>query len=595
MELRDSRRLTGANFLWSRPGALLEVTLAEDELDLEKPLIEAWSLEARRLFESLGWQAQSLCVRELGIPLEARSPDCARCIALALSAPLDGLYTATSVAEAALDGALARLNGKPLAPGDEKFLATEARLRKELAEEVNPALLALRQAAHARDVCFLSDDDKVSVGMGAGSLTFAAREAPDPARVAWEQVHDLPMVVVTGTNGKSTTVRLLAAVANAAGLVPGISSTDWVRVGDEILDVGDWSGPGGARLVLREKRVELALLETARGGLMRRGMALESCGLAVILNISADHLADWGTPTLEDLADAKFIVTRVASCVVLNADDEQIVKAAARHLNDKQEIIWFSLDAESELVRGHLAGGGRAVLAETGKIVLRGPWHLAGDRSTQTFALCTLADIPLTLGGAALYNVANALAAVAAAADMGIEAAAISRGLRDFKSDPKDNPGRLNEFLIGGVRVLVDFAHNHSGLAALCELTSSLPAQRRLILLGQAGDRDEESIREMVRIAWQAGPAMLLLKELDLHLRGRELGEVPAIMEDELRQLGAPADRWSYASSELQAVQEALEWAQPGDLLLLLIHDSRDEVLAKLGAAAAETVKGSSD
>jgi UDP-N-acetylmuramyl tripeptide synthase len=116
-----------------------------------------------------------------------------------------------------------------------------------------------------------------------------------------------------------------------------------------------------------------------------------------------------------------------------------------------------------------------------------------------------------------------------------------------------------------------------------------------LILLGQAGDRDEESIREMVRIAWQAGPAMLLLKELDLHLRGRELGEVPAIMEDELRQLGAPADRWSYASSELQAVQEALEWAQPGDLLLLLIHDSRDEVLAKLGAAAAETVKGSSD
>jgi UDP-N-acetylmuramyl tripeptide synthase len=191
-------------------------------------------------------------------------------------------------------------------------------------------------------------------------------------------------------------------------------------------------------------------------------------------------------------------------------------------------------------------------------------------------------QIPIALGGAARFNVANALAAAAVAEILGFSLEEIRSGLRNFQSTPAQNPGRQNRFELGAVHAMVDFAHNPHGVRAALEMAWSLPGERRLIVLGQAGDREELSIREMARLAWDARPDMIVIKELTEHLRGRAPGVIPALIEDELRALGAPEERFVHCESELEAVSWALDWARPGDLLLLFVHDKREEVLALL-------------
>ena len=592
MRLQDSRRLPGPNVLSARPGALVELVFSPEECaagPTPATVRGAWRRELRGMLEALGWQDEVECTGEvMAMPDEASG---ARGLRLAFSAPLDALYAATEVNEWALSAALGSLGAAVdglSCPKGESFSAAVGRLRGVISAEARPELLALREAAHARGLIFLSDDDQASVGAGCGARTFPVTELPDVASFDFDQCHDIPHVTVTGTNGKSTTVRLLASMVQAAGLTPGLCSTDWIRIGDEIVDEGDWSGPGGARHVLRDRRVDVALLETARGGLVRRGLALERSDLALVLNVGADHLGDWGTPDLETLAEAKFIVTRGARRVVLNGDDSEVVAAAERLLSPEQEIIWFGLDVHSAVLAKHLARGGGAAYLVGEQLVLQraAGAETAGSRKPEPSVLAELGEVPMTMGGAARHNVANALADVAAADLMGLPAAAISAGLRDFASDPQDNPGRLNEFAVNGARVLVDFAHNPDGVSALCAMAAALPAERRLILLGQAGDRDEASIRDMTRIVWDSRPDHIIIKELPGHLRGRELGEIPAMIEDELRRAGAVAANFSHAEDEPAAVEQALAWARAGDLVLLLTHEERVAVLKRVAAAA---------
>ena len=201
-------------------------------------------------------------------------------------------------------------------------------------------------------------------------------------------------------------------------------------------------------------------------------------------------------------------------------------------------------------------------------------------------ALAEVAEIPITLGGAAKYNVANALAAIGVARQLGLNAAAIGEGLRRFESTPESNPGRLNEFSIGGARIILDFAHNPHGVEALLRMGAALPAKRRLVTIGQAGDRDDESIRHLAAAAWAAKPDRVLIKAMTDYNRGREEGEVANLLETELRSLGARDDHLARTDSELDTARAALEWAQPGDLVLLIVHSHRDEVVALLQSAA---------
>jgi UDP-N-acetylmuramyl tripeptide synthase len=203
-----------------------------------------------------------------------------------------------------------------------------------------------------------------------------------------------------------------------------------------------------------------------------------------------------------------------------------------------------------------------------------------------------LADIPIAFGGAARYNAANALAAAALAQALGLSDAAIAQGLASVAGTPEDNPGRANLLELGGIHVLLDYAHNPHGLAALLEVAAVLPATRRLLIVGQAGDRDDDAIRELAATAWRLRPDHVVVKELPSMLRGRQAGEVPAILEDELRRQGAPGEALSRAADEPEAVERALAWARPGDLLVLLVHTDRDAVLARLEQAGARPAGG---
>ena len=563
-ELRDSRRLTGPNVLWERPGPVIDVALAGAGAGAGAAAAAegAWLLRVRPMLEAVGWGAEETVSRRFPGGLS-----------LAFSAPVDALYAACELNELAWAAAAADL-GAGEAPDVPAGLE---RIRAEIRAERNPPLLRLRRAAARRGQLFLSCDDQVSVGAGRGSRSWPVKRLPEAEDVDWSQVASVPTAMITGTNGKTTTVRLLKAMADAAGKVPGLSTTDWLRVGDHVLDRGDWSGPGGARAILRHPRVEVALLETARGGMLRRGLGLGpgEADVVLITNIAPDHLGEWGIQDLDMLADTKFVIRHAGRSVVLNADDPKSVERAGLV---HQPLSWFSLDAASPVVAAHLAAGGSAA-------VLRGA-ELCWCEGGEVRPLTEVGSLPFTLGGAARYNVANALAAVAVAKRLGLGEAAIGAGLRAFRSDAGDNPGRLNRFEVDGAQVLVDFAHNPHGLEALLEMTATMPAERRLLTLGHAGDRDDQALRELARVAGRSGMDRIIIKEQEVHLRGRALGEIPAILERALVEDGYPAARIGHAADELEATEQALAWARPGDLLLLLTLAQRQEVLERLQALA---------
>ena len=555
MKLLESRRLTGPNLLLDRPGAVIEVALEPEEA---AAAVAAWREQARRMLDAVGWSGEETAARLFSGGAS-----------LAISAPIDALYAATEVNEWAWAAAEASLSGEM-----PEIAAGRDALRRLIAQESNPALLALRDAAVARGVAFLSDGRFASAGLGTGSLTWPVDELPQPESIDWRAVHDVPVLLVTGTNGKSTTVRLVAAMVTAAGKVPGLTSTDYIEVGDEVIERGDFSGPEGARAVLRDKRVEVAVLETARGGILRRGLVANRADAAAVTNIAEDHLGDYGIHDLASLTATKLVIARVVrpdGRVVLNADDPELVAAAG---GVAAPIVWFAFDAGNPVVAGHVAAGGEAVYVDDGALVL--------DRGGERTAVIRAGEVPVTFGGAARYNVANALAAIGVASVLRLPAEAMASGLRSLRSTPEDNPGRANLFEWNSSRILLDYAHNPHGIKALLDIAQALPARRKLIILGQAGDRSDEAIRDLARAAWELRPDYIIVKELPEMLRGRQLGEVPAVLEDELRRLGVPAAHLERADSELEAVNKALAWARPGDLLVLLVHKHRDEVVRML-------------
>ena len=327
-------------------------------------------------------------------------------------------------------------------------------------------------------------------------------------------------------------------------------------------------------MLLRRPEVETAVLETARGGLLRRGLAVEHAQAAVVTNIAADHLGEFGVQTLAELAETKLLVARAVGAggrVVLNADDPVLAKAGQRVA---PELAWFTLDPANPIVRAHIVGGGTAALLDGSALVLI-------ERGNRT-VLASADTMPIALGGAARHNLANALAAAAAAGALGIDHDAIRRTLERFGRSPEDNPGRANVIELGGAHLFLDYVHNPHGMAALAAALERFPARRRLVLLGQAGDRDDASIRELARAALALRPDRVVLKEMDAYLRGRAPGEVTRLMTSALIDAGFPGDAIAAAPTEVDAVRAALTWAEPGDLLVLGIHQDRRAVMAFL-------------
>jgi UDP-N-acetylmuramyl tripeptide synthase len=396
--------------------------------------------------------------------------------------------------------------------------------------------------------------------------------------VAWQDIHEVPVGLVTGTNGKTTTARLATCIARAAGRNVGLSSTDWIAVNERIIDRGDWSGPGGARAVLRQQDVDLAILESARGGLLRRGLGVERADAALITNISEDHLGDFGSRSLEELLDIKWVVSRAvhdSGKLILNADDP-LLRDKAREYDG--QIVWFSLDPDNALIAAATASGELCFV-------------LAGDEICKVEQgarqpICSSREVPITLGGAARHNVANSLAAAALCYSLGLSVEAIASGLKSMAQD--SNPGRGNIYDVGGVKVLVDFAHNPAAMRALFVMAEAIPARRRVLCFGQAGDRPDDLIREMTRDAWAIGLDRAIISELAPYYRGREPGAVYAVIKDELLACGANASQLEHHEEELDSFASAMAWAEPGDLVIMLALAGLASIQERLRALGAK-------
>ena len=554
MEFLDARRITGPGLLWDRPGSIMDVRCSAREAIA---LTATWDQNIRRMLGAIGWADEDTC----HWPLSGG-------VSLAFSAPIDLLYAASAINEWAWAACEAELSGGEASDFDEAVAA----IKSAIEEEANPRLLELEAAAESHGVSFLWDDDDVSVGHGKGSETWPFRELPDPATLDWSQYHDVPVGLVTGTNGKTTTVRLAQHILRGCNRMVGLSSTDWIAVNDRIIDRGDWSGPGGARSVLREKEVDIAILETARGGLLRRGLGVNKADAALITNIAEDHLGDFGSQNLHELLNIKWIVSRAvekSGVLILNADDPLLVGKSAEF---KGDIVWFSLDARNAVVDLHTRTGGLAFVLD-GADLLR----VVGDDSE---LICASTDIPITLHGAAKHNIANALSAAALTDALGISLQDIRQGLTTMSQD--ENPGRCNVYEVDGVRVLIDFAHNPHAMQALFDMAGALPAKRRLLAFGQAGDRTDASIRELARSAWAIGLDAVIVSELEQYARGREQGAVFAIIKDELLHCGATEDQIQHFMEESESIDAALEWADEGDLIIMLALGGSEPIIERL-------------
>jgi cyanophycin synthetase len=390
--------------------------------------------------------------------------------------------------------------------------------------------------------------------------------------------HDgrIPLIAVTGTNGKTTTVRLCAHLLRSDGLRVGMTNTDGVYVNGLQLDTGDCSGPRSARSVLMHPDVDAAVLETARGGILREGLAFDRCHVAVVTNIGAgDHLGLNYISTVEDLAVLKrVIVQNVApnGMAVLNAADPMVVAMAP---NCPGQVTFFAIDPHNPTLATHRAQGKRVLYVEDGHIVAKeGPQQVR----------ISLAEVPLTQNGAIGFQVENTMASIGAAWALNLSWANICQGLSNFVSDTQGVPGRFNMFNYKGATIIADYGHNPDAIKALVQAVSNLPAKARSVVISGAGDRRDEDIREQTRLIGSAFERVVLFE--DACQRGRADGEVLALLREGLKGASRTTDI-SEIHGEFIAIDHALAQLEAGDLCLILI-DQVQEALAHIAQRVAE-------
>jgi cyanophycin synthetase len=368
----------------------------------------------------------------------------------------------------------------------------------------------------------------------------------------------IPIVAITGTNGKTTTTRLIAHLVCGAGQRVGMTCTDGIYVHGRRIETGDCSGPGSALQVLMNPGVDIAVLETARGGILREGLGFDRCDVAVVTNIGeGDHLGQRGIKTLEDLARVKRIVVEAVSpagAVVLNAD-EPLVAAMADHA--PAAVTWFSFDPENPKVRSAIAAGGRAVFVRDGSVILA-----EGSREQP---LIELSRVPMTHEGRARFQVENVLAASAAGWNLGLPLDAIRTGLQSFAGNPEQIPGRFNVLKTGDATVIVDYAHNASALIALSEATNAFPHRRSAIVYASSDRREDDVVRQGEVLGAHFQRVILY----DNHGHGdRDYQELNALIRRGLASASKVNDVVEI-KGELAAIDWALGSLEPGDLLVI--------------------------
>ncbi|GAA2151446.1 hypothetical protein GCM10009844_33630 [Nocardioides koreensis] len=384
----------------------------------------------------------------------------------------------------------------------------------------------------------------------------------------------VPVVAVTGTNGKTTTSRMIAHIGRTWGKLVGWSNTDGIYIDGEMVEAGDYSGPSGAGRVLAHEQVELAVTETARGGILLKGIGLTRNDVSVVTNVSADHLGHQGIDTVDQLAEVKSVVpqiTRKDGWAVLNADDPRVL--AMRGVIKAQPWV-FSRDPDSPAIREVLTAGGRATTVIDGWVAVLTP-------QADSDPLVELVDVPMTLAGLSRFNVENTLAAASAALAIGIPRDVVVEGLRTFRPDAEHNPGRMNFYSIGEVSVVIDLAHNEAGLEALLEIMNGVrrPDARLLLALGVVGDRQDDLIQKLGEIGARDSDVMVIAHK-ERYLRGRPVEELDGLMRAGAERVGV-TEVVSYPT-EVAGLEALVDQAKPGDVVGLMCHAEREAVYAWL-------------
>jgi cyanophycin synthetase len=469
------------------------------------------------------------------------------------------------------------VRGRASAAPDQVVIAFPWR-RRDAAEE-----LARRVAAVMGDLLVT----RRSLGRLAAEAA-GAIGAVDPGPAPTVTDPEIPVIAVTGTNGKTTTVRLLAHIVRSAGCSVAYSSTDGVFRDGALVEAGDYSGFGGAQMALAQPEIDVAILETARGGILLRGIGTSHNDVSVVTNVSADHLGLHGVDTVDQLAEVKATITTITrpdGWHVLNADDPRVL-AMRRRAGGRPFMC--SLDPHHPALRDALTDGGRALAVLDHSIA---EMRRGGSRR-----LVDLDHVPMTLAGIASQHVHNAMSAAAAALAIGMPRKAVVLGLGTFMPDAEANPGRANVYTLGDRVVVIDYAHNEAGIEGLAEIASGLrpPGAETWIAFGTAGDRDNAILHGLGYRAAR-GADRVCVAELRRYLRGRD----PEDLVTRLRAgaIDGGATDVPAMPDEIAALRFMLERSGPRDVLAITVLAQRPEMFAllegELGASRAgpETVR----
>ena len=467
--------------------------------------------------------------------------------------------------------------------GAERALAISEAAVALAERDVSPARRARLTGAQERSVARWSE-----------RIATARTTPPEWLRDADRSV---PIVSISGTNGKSTVTRLITHILALAGRRVGTTTSDGVLVDERMVDEGDWTGPGGARMVLNRRDVDVAVLETARGGIVLRGVGYESNDASVLTNVSSDHLDLQGIHTLPELAEVKSTICRITrpdGWVVLNGDDPYVAAVARRV---RANVAFFSLVPDgSPIVRRHVGRGGRAFLVRAGMVV-----EVDGVRSTE---IAEIARIPIAIGGLARHNVANVLAAAGGARGTGATVEQVHDGLLDFAPSAERSPGRLNLFRLGPKVVIVDFAHNEAGISAVLDVAEGIAAGAAgraapiTAIIGTAGDRPDDTLHGIGRIAAERAQRVAIKQTLK-YLRGRTAKSVVGELLAGVTAGGKPASDVPVYDTEVDALRGELDGAGHGAdgrgpnaarVVVLMCHEDREGVFGLLRTIGARPV-----
>ena len=549
-----SRRLVGPNLFFKETGTVLDVPLVENR----EELTELFYQEAEKFLPALGWEQIKITHKFFN-----------NGVRFAFTAPVDITMPACDVIDFAWLSAREGFETGQFKSIEE----AKKELIPTIDEDKNLTYRKLYELAKSKGFNAFRDKDKAFIGSGTGCYEFDLnKDSID--EIKWQDIYDIPAVIVTGTNGKTTTVRLTDYICRVAGKVTGYTSTDWVKVNDELIDEGDYSGLTGHQFVLTNKKVEVALLESARGGLLKRGLIETFVNAAAVTNVSADHLGEDGVETVAELAEAKSIVFRTmgeGSHAIINLDNSYM-KERFDTLDCAKIVV--TQNPQDHDMEYYLAKADYACIVEHGDFV----W-VDGDSKT---TIIPVADAPLTVKGFAKHNIENAMIAICLSFKLGIDLGIVANALRSYSNDTKVNRGRSNIFEWDNKVAVVDYAHNEAGMDALLNMMKAYDkGGKTYLMIGTTGDR-KNLISDINNVIIKHDVDFIVLKETEMYLRGAEPMELPLLIRKDLDDKGFDTSKTYISHGELEGVKYILNKLNDNDIAILCCQAEVPDVIEYL-------------